>query len=46
MGAMLVRPPESFFVKGMKGPLMEGQLDRARLWGRGLHPAERVAVED
>jgi menaquinone-dependent protoporphyrinogen IX oxidase len=46
MGAMLVRPPESFFVSGMKGPLREGELDRARLWGRGLHLADRVTVED
>jgi hypothetical protein len=32
---MLTRP-ESFRVIGTKGPLVAGELERARLWGSGL----------
>lgn len=28
--------PESFFVADYEGPLLDGELDRAREWGRGL----------
>ena len=28
--------PESFWVHGTEGPLLEGELDRARAWGRTL----------
>lgn len=45
MGALLLAPPESFFVVGMEGPLEEGELARAKLWGRQLHLSERVSVE-
>jgi menaquinone-dependent protoporphyrinogen IX oxidase len=45
MGAMVVVPPESFFVTGMKGPLEEGEVERAKVWGRRLHLGDRVAVE-
>ncbi len=45
MGAMLVAPPESFFVSGMRGPLEQGERERAKLWGRRLHLSDRVAVE-
>lgn len=31
-GARLVAPPESFFVSGMKGPLEEGEIERASAW--------------
>lgn len=31
-GAALLLPPESFFVMGREGPLVEGELDRAREW--------------
>jgi flavodoxin len=44
-GATLVAPPESFFVSGMKGPLEEGELARAVVWGRHLHLSERVAAD-
>jgi flavodoxin len=44
-GALLVARPESFFVTDIKGPLEEGELARATLWGRSLHLAERVAAE-
>ena len=32
----LVTPPESFYVRGVSGPLADGELDRARSWGRML----------
>lgn len=35
-GAHLVRPPESFNVSGVDGPLLPGELDRARRWGKQL----------
>ncbi len=35
-GASLVAPPEGFLVVGMEGPLMEGELERARDWAKGL----------
>src|SRR6266508_1926380 len=44
-GALLLTPTESFFVAGIKGPLEEGELVRARLWGRRLHLSDRVCVE-
>ena len=31
-GGTLVKPPEAFFVKGTKGPLREGELERAASW--------------
>jgi flavodoxin len=45
LGALGVVPPESFFVTGMKGPLEEGELDRAKVWGRCLHLGDRVVAE-
>jgi flavodoxin I len=35
-GANLVADPEGFFVEGTKGPLAEGELERAAAWGKGL----------
>jgi flavodoxin len=35
-GALVVAPPESFFVKGGKGPLVAGELQRADGWARAL----------
>jgi hypothetical protein len=31
-----VLEPQSFLVHGYEGPLVEGELDRARSWGEGL----------
>jgi flavodoxin len=31
-GASLILPPESFFVAGIRGPLDEGELERAMQW--------------
>jgi flavodoxin len=35
-GVQLLVPPESFFVKGMEGPLRSGELERAASWARTL----------
>ena len=36
LGALVLMPPESFFVKGGQGPLEEGELKRADSWARAL----------
>lgn len=36
----------SFYVEGMEGPLADGELDRARDWGRRLAASERFAPHD
>jgi hypothetical protein len=36
LGAQIVTPAEHFFVADTKGPLLEGEEDRARRWGRSL----------
>jgi flavodoxin len=38
-----VLPPESFFVGGTRGPLEEGEVERARRWARAVR--ERVAAK-
>lgn len=38
-GAEIVLPPEGFFVTGMKGPLVAGELERAQGWIRGINIA-------
>lgn len=35
-GARTVLPPESFYVLDVEGPLLPGELDRARRWGTQL----------
>ena len=35
-GGNLVASPEGFFVKGGKGPLKEGELERAAAWAEGI----------
>ncbi|WP_152190059.1 flavodoxin family protein [Georgenia satyanarayanai] len=35
-GCTLVAQPESFYVEGQEGPLLPGELDRARTWGEHL----------
>ncbi|MGY1701878.1 flavodoxin family protein [Geodermatophilus sp. SYSU D00766] len=41
LGALIAAPAEHFFVADTKGPLVDGEEDRARAWGRTL--AELVA---
>ncbi len=36
LGVTLAAPAEHFFVRASKGPLHEGEEDRARRWGRAL----------
>lgn len=36
MGVTLLVPPESFFVIGKEGPLVDGELNRATAWAREL----------
>jgi flavodoxin len=35
-GGELVVPPEGFFVRDMKGPLLEGELERAADWAKQI----------
>jgi hypothetical protein len=42
LGCDVKVPPESFYVQGTEGPLLPGELDRARAWGERL--AGRVAT--
>jgi flavodoxin I len=35
-GGVLVASPEGFFVTGTKGPLKEGELERAAGWAKGM----------
>jgi flavodoxin len=35
-GAQLLLPPEGFFVESMKGPLVQGEVERAEAWARKL----------
>ena len=35
-GITLISPPEGFLVKGSKGPLKEGEMERAAKWGKML----------
>ena len=35
-GANLITEPEGFFVEGGKGPLKEGELERATAWVKGI----------
>ena len=35
-GGILIAQPEGFFVKGTKGPLKEGELERAASWRKNI----------
>lgn len=35
-GGILIASPEGFFVKGKRGPLKEGELERAARWAKGI----------
>jgi flavodoxin I len=35
-GGVLISSPEGFFVTGTKGPLKEGELERAAAWAKGM----------
>lgn len=36
LGCRLIADPETFYVDGYEGPLLPGELDRARAWGERL----------
>ncbi len=40
-GGELVAPPEGFFVEDTEGPLVQGELERAALWGKHLSELNR-----
>jgi hypothetical protein len=44
-GFDLAVPPESFFVHDTAGPLVDGELDRARAWGQRLGDLMRSSEE-
>jgi hypothetical protein len=44
LGYDLVARPETFRVMGTQGPLREGELDRARLWGADVARAAIAAT--
>lgn len=35
-GGKLVVPPEGFYVKGKQGPLLEGEIERAKEWAKKI----------
>ena len=35
-GGVLIAPPEGFYVEGMKGPLVQGELERAANWAKQI----------
>jgi flavodoxin len=43
-GGHLVAQPESFLVSGGEGPLVEGELDRAKAWATALVESLAVAA--
>jgi hypothetical protein len=43
LGCTVTAPAESFYVSGLEGPLVAGEVERAREWGRRL--AERAPEE-
>ncbi len=41
-GGTLIASPEAFFVKGSKGPLKDGELERAANWTKGMIHAQEA----
>ena len=42
-GACRAADHESFWITGTKGPLLDGELERARMWGRSLAVSAKAA---
>jgi len=40
-GGNLVAPGEGFFVKATKGPLLDGELERAAAWAKGIAESKK-----
>jgi hypothetical protein len=45
-GARLLVPPESFLVTGTEGPLVEGEIERARTWANHVRDAAGLAEKE
>lgn len=45
-GARLLLPPESFLVTGTEGPLVEGEIDRARAWASRILDQVKASVRE
>jgi flavodoxin I len=43
-GGELIAPPEGFYVRGTEGPLLEGELERAEEWARGIAAKLSIAL--
>ncbi len=43
-GGNVISEPEGFFVKGSKGPLKDGELERAASWAKGIAEAQRARM--
>lgn len=44
-GATLIAPPEGFVVLDTEGPLREGELERAKAWGKALRAASPPIID-
>jgi flavodoxin len=44
-GGDLIMPPEGFYVKGVEGPLKEGELERAAHWAKLINKVRNTKVE-
>ena len=40
-GGQMVAPPEAFIVMGTKGPLKEGEAERATAWAKGISASKK-----
>jgi hypothetical protein len=46
-GGSIIVPPEGFLVTGEKGPLMDGELERAALWAAGhIEKCQTLSLPD
>lgn len=44
-GCHVIAAPNRFFVTGLSGPLMEGELERATRWGKAIRISREHAME-
>jgi flavodoxin I len=44
-GGKLIVPPEAFQVKGAKGPLADGALEKATDWGKSIVAAQKASAD-
>jgi len=41
-GGVIVGSPEGYFVKGSKGPLVDGELERAAKWAKNISESRKI----